>query len=145
MVMFAVGRKAFPRIFKERRARDINVQLRRLLTGVIKVNLSVAFHLLYRKDIRLSSGKTSGVLNGVIASGKILEQHTHTHATTMTWLSNLCDDHWKDERVSANKNQVFVFFHRVPLLLPYVTRAPNRAFRNAAGKTSDEEVLVKLH
>jgi hypothetical protein len=77
------------------------------------------------------------------ANGKILEQHTNTHAITMNWLGNR-DHHWEDERISANQNQVFVFLHSNPLLLPYVIGAPNMDFWKAVGKRSNEEALVEL-
>lgn len=56
-------------------------QLRHLLNEALKVNLSAAiFNLLDSKDIRFSVGRRNGIDTGVMVSGKILEQHTNTHA-----------------------------------------------------------------
>lgn len=67
--------------FKRGMAHDMNTQLRYLLCEALKVNLSAAFFLSsVQRDIRLFLGKGSGIYAGVMANGKILEQHTNAHA-----------------------------------------------------------------
>lgn len=72
-------------------AHDFSIQLRYLLDEALKVNLSavcvcvyVYFGLLYSKNIKLSLSERNGIYPRVMANGKILEQHTNTHAIPMT-------------------------------------------------------------